>query len=375
MPRRRPRLARGASPTPDSLCKLVERAADVIFRVRLTPRPRLEYINAAVASMTGYSPEEWYATPGLALRIIHAGDRRRLQDAIRGRRVPSDPVVVRWVSKDGAVVRTEICVVAVRSRQGALTAVEGIARDVTRNRGEENAARAEDRLLGIAFEQAPAGLARLAFDSRFLQVNRRVCDITGYAPDELVGRRVIDISPPEEGQTQLALLRQLKATEAGSASIETRLVCKDGAAKRVKVSASRIRGAGGTAECLAAMDVIGEQWGGEEDQPRLQYSGIEVDADRLDVLWNGRPVPLTLKEVLLLRYMIRHRGEMLARDRLLRDVWGYEHSGRSRTLDVHVCRLRRKLPPLGNSLITIGHFGYTLSEAMAGQPASARIAG
>jgi PAS domain S-box-containing protein len=378
---------------------LIERAGDVIFRVRIVPRARFEYLNPAVGSLTGYGPAEWYADPRLALRIVHPSDRRRLQHAIRSRRLPAQPAAFRWLTKDGAVVRTEIAVVAVRNRGGALVAVEGIARDVTARtedrEGPLNAAasgtpgrapnaaaaagtpgaRAASALLPIVFEQAPAGLVHMAIDGRFLHVNRRMCEMTGFSADELLRKHLADITHPDDKDVQLALLRQLKSDDEGVGSVETRCVCRDGSVMRLRVTASRLRTAAAAPECLAVVDVVSAPASDGHDARQLSYSGIEVDTDRLDVLWNGRAIPLTLKEVLLLRYMIRHRGQMLGRDRLLRDVWGYEHAGRSRTLDVHVCRLRRKLPPLANCLVTIGHFGYTLTEALTGESAAAKSAG
>jgi PAS domain-containing protein len=192
-----------------------------------------------------------------------------------------------------------------------------------------------------------------------------LCEMTGFPADELLARHFRDIVHPDDLDRGMALLQQLRASDLPEASIENRLSCKDGSQPWVKMTASRLRTAG-DAESLAVVQQIAPPAAREGERGRLTYWGIEVDTDRPEVSWNGRRVPVTLKEVLLLRYLIRHRGEMLARDRLLRDVWGYEHAGRSRTLDVHVCRLRRKLPPLADSLATIGHFGYTLSQAVGG---------
>ncbi len=368
MPRRL-RLDRGVSTSPDSLCRLIDRAADIVFRVRLAPRPMLEFVNRAVLAFTGYSPEEWYADTGLAARIVHPADRRRLLDVARTRRVPGRPVVLRWLRKDGAIVRTEISAVAVHNRQGRLTAIEGIARDVTAARPDHPSGAAPDRFLRAAFEQAPLGVAHLAGDGRLLHVNRRLCEITGFPADHLLARRMLDITHPDDVDRDVVLLQQLRASHAGHATIEKRLLCSEGSHVWVKMTACRLHDTGSTTNSLAIVEPVPPPTGREEEAGRLVYCGIEVDTDRLDVTWNGRQVPVTLKEVLLLRYLIRHRGEMLARNRLLRDVWGYEHAERSRTLDVHVCRLRRKLPPLADSLATIGHFGYTLSQSVNGQKA------
>jgi DNA-binding response OmpR family regulator len=94
----------------------------------------------------------------------------------------------------------------------------------------------------------------------------------------------------------------------------------------------------------------------------LKYGPIVVDAERHTVSSNGKNVALTAKEFLLLEYMLRHRGRVLSRDILLTDVWGYKYTGGTRTVDVHVRRLREKLSSLGEALVTVKQFGYKLLE-------------
>jgi DNA-binding response OmpR family regulator len=93
-----------------------------------------------------------------------------------------------------------------------------------------------------------------------------------------------------------------------------------------------------------------------------------MDLDRHDVRVNDEEVRLTAKEFLLLQYLIEHRGRVLSRDLLLTDVWGYQYTGGTRTVDVHVRRLREKLPMLATSLTTIKQFGYRLEDPPAGAP-------
>ena len=64
-----------------------------------------------------------------------------------------------------------------------------------------------------------------------------------------------------------------------------------------------------------------------------------------------------------LAYLLEHRGRVLSRDLLLGDVWGYRYTGGTRTVDVHVRRLREKLPLLVDALVTVKQFGYKLMES------------
>ena len=94
----------------------------------------------------------------------------------------------------------------------------------------------------------------------------------------------------------------------------------------------------------------------------ISYGPIHVDTERHVVSSSGAAVALTAKEFLLLEYLLRHRGRVLSRDVLLTDVWGYKYTGGTRTVDVHVRRLREKLPALGDALVTVKQFGYKLLE-------------
>ncbi len=95
---------------------------------------------------------------------------------------------------------------------------------------------------------------------------------------------------------------------------------------------------------------------------RLSYGGLSIDVDRHVVKIDGHEVKLTAKEFLLLQYLMLHRGRVLSRDLLLSDVWGYSYTGGTRTVDVHVRRLREKVPMLADTIVTIKQFGYKLLD-------------
>jgi DNA-binding response OmpR family regulator len=94
----------------------------------------------------------------------------------------------------------------------------------------------------------------------------------------------------------------------------------------------------------------------------LTHGTIVVDPEQHIVSLDGREVALTAKEFLLLAYLLQHRGRVLSRDILLEQVWGYRYTGGTRTVDVHVRRLREKLPPLTEALVTVKQFGYKLVD-------------
>jgi DNA-binding response OmpR family regulator len=98
----------------------------------------------------------------------------------------------------------------------------------------------------------------------------------------------------------------------------------------------------------------------------ITYGPITVDFERHVVSAGGPEVTLTAKEFLLLEYLLQHRGRVLSRDVLLEHVWGYRYTGGTRTVDVHVRRLREKLPLLVNALVTVKQFGYKLLDMPPG---------
>ena len=105
------------------------------------------------------------------------------------------------------------------------------------------------------------------------------------------------------------------------------------------------------------------QRGGASTGAIVRYGPIVVDAEQHTVSVKDSSVALTAKEFLLLLYFLRHRGRVLSRDVLLTDVWGYTYTGGTRTVDVHVRRLREKLPVLSEALVTVKQFGYKLLDS------------
>ena len=118
-------------------------------------------------------------------------------------------------------------------------------------------------------------------------------------------------------------------------------------------------------EVVARVAAVERRTRRQDDAAVARYGSVTIDRDRHVVLDGGAEVTLTAKEFLLLDYFVRHRGRVLSRERLLTDVWGYNYAGGTRTVDVHVRRLRKKLPALGQALATVHQFGYKLLDGAA----------
>jgi DNA-binding response OmpR family regulator len=93
----------------------------------------------------------------------------------------------------------------------------------------------------------------------------------------------------------------------------------------------------------------------------LQFNNMIIDETRHEVMVNDKPLVLKPKEYDLLLYLARHRGHVLSREQILKEVWGWDYFGDSRTVDVHIRWLREKIevnPAEPKRIITIRSAGY-----------------
>lgn len=97
-------------------------------------------------------------------------------------------------------------------------------------------------------------------------------------------------------------------------------------------------------------------------KPVLAYKNIELDEGRHTVMVNGSEVELTYKEYEILKHLIRNRGIVLSRDRLMEIVWGYNFEQGNRTVDVHIQSLRKKLGDAGEHIKTIRNVDYKVGD-------------
>ncbi len=92
------------------------------------------------------------------------------------------------------------------------------------------------------------------------------------------------------------------------------------------------------------------------------YGSVTLDPVRHEVWVGGHEVILTAKEFGLLEQLLRNRGRVQTRDVLLNSVWGYDYHGTTRTVDVHIRRLKQKLPVLEDAILSIKTLGYKLRD-------------
>jgi two-component system, OmpR family, alkaline phosphatase synthesis response regulator PhoP len=101
-----------------------------------------------------------------------------------------------------------------------------------------------------------------------------------------------------------------------------------------------------------------------DDRKELSFTfgPLFMDLARHEVTVKGKEVSLTAKEFGLLEHLLRHPGRVLTRDVLLNTIWGYDYYGTTRTVDVHIRRLKLKIPLLDDAIISVKSLGYKLSD-------------
>jgi PAS domain S-box-containing protein len=187
--------------------RLAENAPDIVFRYELSPQHRFAYVSPVVASVIGYTPEEYYADPDLGFKIVHPDDRRSLESALSGDGRHAGTVTMRWTHKSGSLIWIEQRSALVRDADGQVVAIEGIARDISERRQLEDQLRHAQKMDAIG--RLTAGVAH--------DFNNLLTVINGYSDlslremsqDNPVRRKIDEVK--KAGDQAAALTRQLLA--------------------------------------------------------------------------------------------------------------------------------------------------------------------
>jgi PAS domain S-box-containing protein len=178
-------LARALEASEESFRRMAENARDVIARFELVPKFDCAYINSAVKTISGYSPEEFYADPGLFSKLIHPDDRPLWDVLIKGELELDKPQSLRWIGKDQRAIWIEQRMVRVDDEAGKLVAFEGIFRDIT------EAKEAADKALSFSKEQYRSLFEEMSDavfistpEGRLLDVNPAAVALLGYPSKE-----------------------------------------------------------------------------------------------------------------------------------------------------------------------------------------------
>lgn len=118
----------------------------------------------------------------------------------------------------------------------------------------------------------------------------------------------------------------------------------------------------GMMEFIARVKAVLRRVSKQSGKKEYSYKGLTIHVERHLVFDGERQVELTLKEFELLRYLMENQGIVLSRDQILEKIWGYEFSGETRTVDVHIRTLRQKLGESGFLIETVRGVGYRIGD-------------
>lgn len=174
---------------------LSEKANDIIYRYEFKPHHRFTYVSPSVTRITGYSPEEHYADPELGMKIVHPDDRVLLAAYFGQSGNFETPLELRWVKKDGTVFWTEQRNVPIY-KDGQLIAIEGIARDITKQKIAKEKQKELERQLQTIIVNINGLVYRCKFDPNWTMeyISPACLSLTGYSPEELINNKAVSFN-------------------------------------------------------------------------------------------------------------------------------------------------------------------------------------
>ena len=123
-------------------------------------------------------------------------------------------------------------------------------------------------------------------------------------------------------------------------------------------SSDSILHSAGPAEIEVRIRLALAKYRAEKEVGSIVSSGVVIEESSYSAKVHAKPLDLTYKEFELLKFLAQHPGRVFSRDQLLSEVWGYDYFGGSRTVDVHIRRLRAKLGDLEGLISTVRNVGY-----------------
>jgi PAS domain S-box-containing protein len=160
----------------------------MVYRWRVHPDPAVEYISPAVERVIGHTADEFYSNPLLGLQLVLDEDKAMIRSLMADPSERAEPVVVRWHHADGSIVWTEILRVPVRDESGRIIAVEGIMRDVTRQKALESQRDAHAALLDALIANIQDAVMAESEDGVITVANAAFCRMFGLGePATIIG--------------------------------------------------------------------------------------------------------------------------------------------------------------------------------------------
>jgi len=206
-----------------------------------------------------------------------------------------------------------INVVPFRNDQGEIVSLLGITRDITDRKKAQKALAESESAFRATFEQAAVGMARVAPDGRWLEVNQRLCDIVGYTRDELLTITYQDIMHPDDLDADFTFVRQVLLGEIDTYAKEMRFFHKDGTSIWVNFTVGTVRDSSGEpAYAIAVVENIIKRKKAEEELAEKQRLLEELNKSLSKLVEDGVSELRQKDEILISQGRQAAMGEMIA---------------------------------------------------------------
>jgi PAS domain S-box-containing protein len=297
---------------------LAENATDLIFRLRLLPECKLEYISPSALALTGYTAEEHYKNPGILSGLRHHNDSGiRVDDCLASYNGKAREM--RWTRKDGSIILTEEQINPFYSDSGRRVGIEGIIRDITERKKVEAAAADEITRRHILVDQSRDGIVVLDKMGGVYEANRRFAEMLGYTQEEVTQLHVSDW---EYQFTPQRLVEMLDSVDEKGDHFETVHRRKDGTFYNVEISSNGAVYAGQKLIFCVCRDVterkrMEETVMGFYENEKKQRQELQEEAKArglfIDVLAHELRTPLTpiLSSTSMLKDILEQRDDKI----------------------------------------------------------------
>lgn len=190
-------------------------------------------------------------------------------------------------------------------------------------------------------------------------------DLFGYLENQLPSLTILDLML--NGESGYDILKKMRDNTATREIPVIILTAKDTEIDKVKGldmgADDYITKPFGVLEIISRIKAILRRTEKDDDtQSVLSFNQITLDSKRREVIVSEEIVELTYKEFELLYLLLVNKEIVLTRDRIMSDVWGFDYSGETRTVDVHIKSLRQKLKEAGEYIKTVRNMGYKIGE-------------
>jgi PAS domain S-box-containing protein len=251
-----------SAPDAEQFRALVEQVPVVTYTERLSDTDTFTYFSPQIEALLGFSPAELVDRPRAYAERIHPDDRPAAQLEAKRATATDEPfrMEYRVQARDGRWLRVRDEAILVRDDAGRPLHWQGVIVDMTEQRQAEAALSESEERFRAAFDYAPIGLAIVTPDGRFRQVNRSLCELTGYSEDELLNLTFQEITHPDDLEDNLELVERLWNGEIDSYQVEKRYVRKDGHPVWIELTSSAVRDPDGARYAISQIqDVTGRR--------------------------------------------------------------------------------------------------------------------